>query len=427
MVEVSSNLINSKILEGKELCEKVLSAQQTLNNKSGLGNDFLGWLDLYDNYDKTEFDRVKEAAKRIRENSQIVIVIGIGGSYLGAKACITALKGEYYNEFNCDGPKIYFAGHNINGENYTYLLELVKNYDASVIVISKSGTTLEPAIGFRMLKDAMEDKYKKEASKRIYAITDKQKGALKKLSDEKGYETFIVPDNIGGRYSVITPVGLLPLAVAGINIDDLYEGMHSGQMEYKSNDINNNEALKYAMTRYALYNSGKNIEVLLTYNPRFAFIQEWWKQLYGESECKESKGLIPMSMNLTTDLHSLGQLLQDGNKIFFETTLINECYDNDITVPYSQEDIDGLNYVANKSLSYVNQKAYEGTKKAHLDGGVSNLEIKISKIDEFTIGKLLYFFMYACGVSAYMLDINPFNQPGVEEYKKNMFRLLKEE
>lgn len=425
MVEICRNLIDNIILEKKELQHKLTEAQNRLNNKTGLGNDFLGWVDLYDTYDKDEFERVKKVGLKIRENSQLVIVIGIGGSYLGAKACLSALKGEFYNEFKCNGPKIYFAGHNINGENYAYLLELMDKFDTSLIVISKSGTTLEPAIGFRILMNAMERKYNVEASGRIYAITDKEKGALKTLSNEKGYETFIVPDNIGGRYSVFTPVGLLPLAVAGIDIDKFYEGMHAGQLEYMSSSYDDNEALKYALTRYALHKSGKSIEVLLSYNPRFLFIQEWWKQLYGESECKESKGLIPVSMNLTTDLHSLGQLLQDGNKIFFETTLINENYGNDLVVPYSEENIDGLNYVANKPLSYINQKAYEGTQKAHLDGGVSNIEIKISEIDEFNIGKLLYFFMYSCGVSAYMLDINPFNQPGVEEYKKNMFKLLK--
>ena len=414
-----------EVFENTGFIEKTVEAQRILNDRIGLGNEYLGWLDLCNTYNEYEMHRIKNAAKKIRGNSQVVIVIGIGGSYLGTRACLCALKGEHYNEFNVDGPKIYFAGHNLNGENYVFLLDLIRKYDTSLIVISKSGTTLEPAVGFRILKEEMEKKYGLAYIERVYAITDKEKGALKQLSTEKGYETFVVPDNIGGRYSVFTPVGILPLAVAGIDIDMLYEGMREGRSEYMSTDIANNKALQYAMNRFAMYATGKTVEILLAYNPRFSYIQEWWKQLFGESECKNGKGLVPVSMTLTTDLHSLGQMLQDGNKIFFETTLINEGYKNDVWIPRTEDDLDGLNYLANKTLSYVNKIAYEGTRKAHLDGGVHNLEIKIDKIDEKSIGKLLYFFMYTCGVSAYMLDVNPFDQPGVEAYKRNMFELLK--
>ncbi|QSX05292.1 glucose-6-phosphate isomerase [Sedimentibacter sp. zth1] len=425
MIKVSTNAIKGLVLE-KELDDfnnLAFESQKKVFAKSGEGNEFLGWVDLYSRYDKEEFSRIKETAERIKHDSNVVIVIGIGGSYLGAKAAIHAIKGDYFNDFNVDCPKIYFSGCNLSGESYIYYTSLIQNHDVSLIVISKSGTTLEPAIGFRILKDAMYDKYGETASKRIYTITDKSKGALKKLSDDKNFESFVVPDDIGGRYSVFTPVGLLPMAVVGIDIDKFYMGLRSAGVEYSTPGLEN-PCVQYAIARYCLYQKGKDIEILLNYNPRLNCISEWWKQLFAESEGKDGKGLFPASMSLTTDLHSIGQMIQDGNKIFFETTVYDESKLQDVVIPNDDKNLDGLNYIAGKTLQYINENAYMGTSAAHTSGGVPNLEIRLPYIDEYYLGKLLYFFMMSCAISGYMLGVNPFNQPGVEEYKLNIYRLL---
>lgn len=403
-------------------------SHELLHEKKGPGNDYLGFMDLPQNYDKEEFRRIKEASKKIRGNSEVLIVIGIGGSYLGARACIDALSHNFYNSLEAKkrkGPEIYYLGNSISTSYMLDLLDAIEDKDVSVNIISKSGTTTEPAIAFRVLKEYMEKKYgKEEAKARIYATTDRERGALKELSNIEGYETFIIPDDVGGRFSVLTPVGLLPIAVAGIDIDQMMEGAREGMDEYSNPDLEQNPAYQYAAIRNILYNKGKDIEILVNYEPALNYFSEWWKQLYGESEGKDKKGLFPASVNFTTDLHSMGQYIQDGQRNLFETIInIDKC-EEDIFIKASDDNLDGLNFLEGKSLDYINKKAFEGTKQAHIKGHVPNLTLTLPELNEFYIGKLIYFFEKACALSGYLLGVNPFDQPGVEEYKKNMFRLL---
>ncbi len=399
-----------------------------LHEKKGPGSEFTGWMELPENYDKEEYFRIKEATKRIKENSQAFVIIGIGGSYLGARAVIEALSHTFYNVISKEKrntPEIYFVGNNISTTYLKDLFEAIEGKDVSINVISKSGTTTEPAIAFRIFKEYMENKYgKEEAKNRIYATTDKQRGALKQLADEEGYETFVIPDDIGGRYSVLTAVGLLPIAVAGIDIDKLMEGALDGMKEYSNPVIEENPCYQYAAIRNVLYNKGKEIEILVNYEPSLQYLAEWWKQLFGESEGKDGKGIYPGSANFTTDLHSIGQLIQDGKRNLFETTINIENSKDELILKGSPEDLDGLNYLKGKTLDLVNKKAFEGTLMAHVNGNVPNLIINVPKLDEYYFGKLIYFFEKACAISGYTLGVNPFDQPGVEEYKKNMFRLL---
>lgn len=405
---------------------EVEKAARVLEEKSGKGNDFLGWLDLPINYDKEEFTRIKKAAEKIKSDSEVLIVVGIGGSYLGARAVIEALSHSFYNSLsksNRKTPEIYFAGQNISGRYLKHLIEIIGDRDFSVNVISKSGTTTEPAIAFRVFKELLEKKYGEAAKERIYATTDKVKGALKKLADEKGYEKFVIADDIGGRFSVLTAVGLLPIAVAGINIDEIIEGAKKAREDFKANfDVN--DCYKYAAIRNILYRKGYLVELLANYDPRVHYISEWWKQLYGESEGKDKKGIFPASVDLTTDLHSMGQYIQDGQRNLMETIINIENTDEDLVIKEEKEDLDGLNYLAGENLSYINSKAFEGTLLAHIDGGVPCMVINIPEMNPFNIGYLIYFFEKACAVSGYILDVNPFDQPGVESYKKNMFALL---
>ncbi|MDD7391594.1 MAG: glucose-6-phosphate isomerase [Fusobacterium gastrosuis] len=405
---------------------EVEKAARVLEEKSGKGNDFLGWLDLPINYDKEEFTRIKKAAEKIKSDSEVLIVVGIGGSYLGARAVIEALSHSFYNSLsksNRKTPEIYFAGQNISGRYLKHLIEIIGDRDFSVNVISKSGTTTEPAIAFRVFKELLEKKYGEAAKERIYATTDKVKGALKKLADEKGYEKFVIADNIGGRFSVLTAVGLLPIAVAGINIDEIIEGAKKAREDFKANfDVN--DCYKYAAIRNILYRKGYLVELLANYDPRVHYISEWWKQLYGESEGKDKKGIFPASVDLTTDLHSMGQYIQDGQRNLMETIINIENTDEDLVIKEEKEDLDGLNYLAGENLSYINSKAFEGTLLAHIDGGVPCMVINIPEMNPFNMGYLIYFFEKACAVSGYILDVNPFDQPGVESYKKNMFALL---
>lgn len=404
------------------------ASHQMLHEKTGPGNDFLGFIDLPKEYDKGEFNRVKDAAKRIRENSDVLIVIGIGGSYLGARACIDALSHNFYNNLEKKkrkSPEIYYLGNSISTSYMIDLLDAIEGKDVSINIISKSGTTTEPAIAFRFMKEYMEDKYgKEEAKTRIYATTDRERGALKELSNIEGYETFIIPDDVGGRFSVLTPVGLLPIAVAGIDIDSLMEGARSGMEEYSNQDLEKNAAYQYAAIRNILYKKGKAVEILVNYEPALNYFSEWWKQLYGESEGKDGKGLFPAAVNFTTDLHSMGQYIQDGRRNLFETVISIEKQDEDLFIKATSDNLDGLNFLEGKSLDFINKKALEGTKQAHINGGVPNLLLSIPQLNEFYIGKLIYFFEKACALSGYLLGVNPFDQPGVEEYKKNMFELL---
>ena len=399
-----------------------------LKEKNGPGSDYIGWVDLPLNYDKEEYARIKSATKRIQESSDVFIVIGIGGSYLGARACIEALSHTFYNNLDKDKrstPEIYFVGNNISSTYLKNLLDAIEGKDVSVNVISKSGTTTEPAIAFRVFKEYLEKKYgKEEARKRIYATTDKARGALKQLSTSEGYETFVIPDDVGGRYSILTPVGLLPIAVAGIDIDKLMEGALSGLEEYSNEDISSNHCYQYAAIRNILYNKGKEIEILVNYEPALQYLSEWWKQLYGESEGKDGKGIYPGSANFTTDLHSIGQLIQDGKRNLFETTINIESSKEEVILTGNEDDLDGLNFLEGKTLDLVNKKAFEGTLMAHVKGNVPNLVINVPELNEFYFGKLIYFFEKACAISGYTLGVNPFDQPGVEEYKKNMFSLL---
>lgn len=414
--------------EYEQLRPFVELSNQILENKSGAGNDFLGWVDLPKNYDKEEFVRIQKAAEKIKNDSEILIVIGIGGSYLGAKAAIEFLSNTFYNNQDKSvrkGPQIFFAGTNMSPVYLKHLLDLVGDKDFSINVISKSGTTTEPAIAFRVFKEKLEKKYgKKEAAKRIYATTDKAKGALKNLSTSEGYETFVVPDNVGGRFSVLTAVGLLPIAVAGINIQELMDGAASAMEDYSNKNFYENDAMIYAATRHILYNKGKNIEILTNYEPRLHFIAEWWKQLFAESEGKDGKGIYPTSADFSTDLHSIGQSIQEARRTMFETVLLIDKPEEDILINKEEVDLDGLNYISGKTLDYVNKQAAKGVILAHVTGNVPNLVISIPEATPFNLGYLFYFFEKAVAIGGYMLGINPFDQPGVEEYKKNMFALL---
>lgn len=408
--------------------EKVDKCHDMLHKGNGKGNDYIGWLALPNNYDQSEFNRVKIASKKIRSDSDVFIVIGIGGSYLGAKAGVEMLNHSFYNELSKEdrnGPKIYFAGQNISSTYLKELLEIIEGKDISINVISKSGTTTEPALTFRIFKEYMENKYGSEqASKRIYITTDKSGGSLKALSAESGYETFIIPHDVGGRYSVLTPVGLLPMAVAGIDIDEMMEGAGDAFKDLSTKNINKNPAYTYAVIRNILYSRGKGIEILVNYEPKLTYLGEWFKQLFGESEGKEGKGIFPTSLNFTTDLHSMGQYIQEGIKNIFETIICIENVEKEIMVKEDNGNLDGLNYLSGKTLDYINKKAMEGTIEAHKEGGVSSIRINVPEINAYYFGYLVYFFQKACAISGYILDVNPFNQPGVEAYKKNMFRLL---
>ena len=404
------------------------AAKETLVSKSGAGNDFLGWVDLPVDYDKEEFDRIKVAAKRIQEDSEVLLVIGIGGSYLGARAAIEFLRHSFYNNVSKETrktPEIYYVGNSISSRYIKGLIDVVGDRDFSVNIISKSGTTTEPAIAFRVFKEILEKKYGKEAAaKRIYATTDKARGALKTVADEEGYETFVVPDDVGGRFSVLTAVGLLPIAVSGANIDKLMEGAAAGRDLALNAPFEENDAVKYAAVRNILLRKGKSVEVLANYEPSLHYVNEWWKQLYGESEGKDQKGIFPAAVDLTTDLHSMGQFIQDGARIMFETVLNVEESSDQIIINEEAVDLDGLNYLAGKDVDFVNKSAMNGTILAHTDGQVPNLRVDIPQQNEYYLGQLFYFFEFACGVSGYLLGVNPFNQPGVESYKSNMFALL---
>ncbi len=412
--------------EIQNIIPSVKLAHQMLNEKTGAGSDFLGWIDLPVNYDKEEFYRIKKAAEKIQQNSDVLIVIGIGGSYLGARACIEALTHQFYNSLTKEQrktPEIYFVGNNISSTYMENLLDVCKGKDISVNVISKSGTTTEPAIAFRVFKKYLEDKYgKEEAKNRIFATTDKARGALLTMAKNEGYETFIIPDDVGGRFSVLTAVGLLPIAAAGISIDELMAGAAEGRTEYGTDDVCENPAYKYAIIRNILLAKNKNTEIIVNYEPCLQYFAEWWKQLYAESEGKDKKGIFPASANFSTDLHSIGQYIQDGGRFIFETILNVKKPKFERTLEAAENDLDGLNYLAGKTMDFVNKKAFEGTLLAHVDGGVPNIVINIEQLDAFTFGKLVYFFEKACGISGYLLRVNPFDQPGVEEYKRNMVR-----
>jgi glucose-6-phosphate isomerase len=405
-----------------------LDAKEVLLSRSGAGNDFLGWIDLPVDYDKEEFARIKEAAKKIQGDSEVLLVIGIGGSYLGARAAIEFLSHSFYNVVDKSirkAPEIYFCGNSISSTYLKHLMDVVGDRDFSINMISKSGTTTEPAIAFRVFKEKLEKKYGKEgAASRIYATTDKAKGSLKHLADEEGYQTFVVPDDVGGRFSVLTAVGLLPIAVSGADIDKLMEGAASGRKRALENNFEENDALQYAALRNILLRKGKKVEILANYEPSVHYVSEWWKQLFGESEGKDQKGLLPASVDLTTDLHSMGQFIQDGARIMFETVINVEQSREEIIIGEEPVDLDGLNYLAGKTVDFVNKSAMNGTVLAHTDGQVPNFMVNVPEVSEFYLGELFYFFEFACGVSGYLLGVNPFNQPGVESYKKNMFALL---
>ena len=404
------------------------SAKELLLSKKGAGNDFLGWIDLPVDYDKDEFERIKKAAKKIQSDSEVLVVIGIGGSYLGARAAIEFLGHNFFNSVSKEirkEPEIYFVGNSISSTYLSNLIDVIGDRDFSVNIISKSGTTTEPAIAFRVFKKMLEKKYgKEEAAKRIYATTDRAKGALKNLADAEGYEEFVVPDDVGGRFSVLTAVGLLAIAASGADIDKLMEGAASARKRCIENDFDNNDSMQYAALRNIMLRKGKEVEILCDYEPSLHYTLEWWKQLMGESEGKDNKGLFPASVDLTTDLHSMGQFIQDGSRIMFETVLNVEKARKEITIEAEDEDLDGLNYLAGKTVDFVNKCAMNGTILAHTDGNTPNLMVKIPEQNEFYLGELFYFFEFACGLSGYILGVNPFNQPGVESYKHNMFALL---
>nr|WP_312579674.1 glucose-6-phosphate isomerase [Sedimentibacter sp.] len=401
---------------------QIMEAQRILLKGEGISDDMIGWIEYMNNYDQDEYEEIKTSAQYINDNSDAIILLGIGGSYLGARASIEAIRGNFHNEL-CK-PKIYYAGQNLNGAYLKKLLEVIKNEEVSVIVVSKSGTTLETALAFRIIRDMMDEKYKEESKKRIFVVTDKKKGALKNLSELYGYKAFKIPDNIGGRYSVITPVGLLPMAAVGLDTDKFIEGLKDAAEEYQIMDFENNICCQYAAARNILNRRGREIEILVSYEPANISIAEWWKQLFGESEGKNEQGIFPASLNFTTDLHSMGQFVQEGKKIIFETTVVTECSKDDIVVPADSNDFDKLNYLSGKSFDYINQKAFEGTFMAHSEGNVPGIIIKIPEMNEFYLGKLFYFFMMTCAISGYTNGIDPFTQPGVENYKKNMFKLL---
>lgn len=420
------NYINDEELN--LITPQVKLAHELLKNKTGAGSDFLGWLNLPNDYDKEEYTRLKQVAEKIRSEADVLIVIGIGGSYLGAKACIEALNNPFFNLLSRDdrkSPQILFAGNSISSTYLSDLLEYVKDKNIYVNVISKSGTTTEPALAFRFFKELLEEKYGKDGAKnRIIATTDKKRGALKNLSDEEGYETFIIPDDVGGRFSVLTPVGLLPIAVSGIDIDQLMRGAQDAVKDFDCDDLKKNDCYRYAAVRNILYRKGYTTEILASYEPNLAFFSEWWKQLFGESEGKDKKGIYPSSVNLSTDLHSLGQYIQDGMRNLMETVINVESPLKDITIKNMDGDIDGLNYLNGKTVDFVNKKAFAGTLLAHIDGGVPNMVVNIPKIDAYNIGYMIYYFEKACAISGHLSAVNPFNQEGVESYKKNMFALL---
>ena len=424
--QFAKNFFNEDEL--KQIKPYVELANEVLTSKTGAGNDFLGWVDLPETYDKDEFSRIKKAAEKIKNDSEVLVVIGIGGSYLGAKAAIEFLSHSFYNNLSKDKrktPEIYFAGTNMSGVYLQHLIDVVGDRDFSVNVISKSGTTTEPAIAFRVFKKMLEEKYgKEEAAKRIYATTDKAKGALKTLATAEGYETFVVPDNVGGRFSVLTAVGLLPIAAAGIDIDDLMAGAKDAMNDFANKNMDENQALQYAAVRNILHRKGKDLELMVNYEPRVHYLAEWWKQLFGESEGKEGKGLYPTSADFSADLHSLGQYIQQGQRLFFETVVSIGKPEVEFVIESDKENLDGLNFIAGKTLDYVNKKATDGVILAHVDGNVPNLGINIPEVTPYHLGYTFYFFEKACGVSGYLLGVNPFDQPGVEAYKKNMFALL---
>lgn len=414
--------------EIENLKEFAMKAHSMIHEKTGAGSDFLGWVNLPTNYDKEEFDRIKKAAQKIKEDSDILLVIGIGGSYLGARAVIEALGHSFRNELSKEKrkyPKIFYVGNNISSRYMTDLIEALEGRDFSINVISKSGTTTEPALAFRIFKEVLEKKYGKEgAASRIYSTTDKSKGALITLSKNEGYETFVIPDDVGGRFSVFTAVGLLPIAAAGFNIDLLMSGAKDAEDDYSVSDIEKNDAYMYAILRNIMLKRGKNIEILVNYEPSLHYVSEWWKQLYGESEGKDNRGIFPAAVDFSTDLHSMGQYVQEGRRNLFETVLNVREVEKHLTVKAEKEDLDGLNYLEGKTVDFVNKQAFQGTLLAHTDGEVPNFIINIPKLDEYHIGYLLYFFEKACAMSGYLLGVNPFDQPGVEAYKKNMFALL---
>jgi len=418
--------VSQKEIEYMEKHAK-LSLDMVLS-KNAQGNDFLGWVSLPKNYDKAEFERIKKAAEKIQSDSDVLVVIGIGGSYLGARAAIEMLSHSFYNllpKGKRNMPEIYFAGNSISSTYLSDLFELIEDKDVSINVISKSGTTTEPAIAFRVFRDFLERKYGKEGAKsRIYVTTDRAKGALKKLADEEGYETFVIPDDVGGRYSVLTAVGLLPIAVAGISIDDMMQGAFDASTVYTKDNLNENISMQYAILRNILYRKGKAIEILVNYEPKLHYFSEWWKQLYGESEGKDGKGIFPAAADFSTDLHSMGQYVQEGMRNLFETVVKIENPRHSISIPEQNEDLDGLGYLQGKEIDFVNTKAFEGTLLAHTDGGVPNMIVKVPTMDAYSLGYVMYFFEIAVGISGYLNGVNPFDQPGVEAYKRNMFALL---
>ena len=431
MSSVKLNLKNTGITQKSimEYKQQVENIHKELHKRANDEKDFVGWLELPTNYDKEEFKRIKKSAKKIKKESDILVVIGIGGSYLGARAVIEALTSTFNNmltEKQRKYPQILYVGNNLSPNYINELIEYIGDKDFSVNVISKSGTTTEPAIAFRIFREILENKYGiEEARSRIYVTTDKEGGALKTLADNEGYEQFVIPDNVGGRYSVLTAVGLLPIATAGIDIDKLMQGAQNAQERYNDPNLKYNECYQYAVARNILYKLYKNTEILVNYEPKMHYFTEWWKQLYGESEGKDQKGIFPAGVDFTTDLHSMGQYIQEGRRNLFETVISIENPASDITINKDEDNLDGLNYLAGKSLDYVNKKAMEGTIKAHVSGDVPNIVVNIEKLDEENMGELIYFFEKACAMSGMILGVNPFNQPGVEEYKKNMFKLLK--
>jgi len=420
-----SFISEEEILNFKSIVE---TAKTTLLEKSGIGNDYLGWIDLPIDCNKEEFDRIKKAAAKIQSDSEVLLVVGIGGSYLGARAAIEALTHSFYNSLTKNqrvSPQVFFCGNSISSKYISDLKDMLKDKDFSVNIISKSGTTTEPAIAFRVFKEMLVEKYGKEAAnKRIYATTDKSKGALKNLADQEGYETFVVPDDVGGRFSVLTAVGLLPIAAAGIDIDELMKGAASERDKVINTPYEENPSLMYAAVRNILHRKGKSVEVVANYEPSFHYVSEWWKQLMGESEGKDQRGIFPAAVDLTTDLHSMGQFIQDGSRIMFETVLNIESSPAEVIINKEQVDTDGMNYLAGKNIDFVNKSAMNGTVLAHTDGQVPNLRVNIPEQNAYYLGQLFYFFEFACGVSGYILGVNPFNQPGVESYKRNMFALL---
>ena len=427
--------LNTKFVENyvsnsdiNNISGEIYSAQKQLIDRNGEGNDFLGWIDLPLNYDKEEFARIKAAAEKIKKSCDVFIVIGIGGSYLGARAAIEFVKSPVYNNLKKDTPDIYFAGNSISPSSLADLVKICEGKDVCINVVSKSGTTTEPAVAFRVFRNLLEEKYGIEGAKeRIFSTTDKEKGTLKKFSDDNGYETFVVPDDVGGRFSVLTAVGLLPIAVAGIDIDEMMKGAQDSREKYSTTDIATNDCLKYAAIRNCLYRNGKSVEILAAYEPAAQMLCEWWKQLFGESEGKDGKGIFPSSVIFSTDLHSLGQYIQDGERIMFETVLNIENAKDKFEIPFDPHNVDKLNFLAGKDLDFVNNKAMLGTLIAHTDGNVPNIVLNIKDRSAYSFGYLVYFFEYACAVSGYTLKVNPFNQPGVESYKKNMFALLGKE